>query len=265
MGAGLDAGYWETRLQQSWGLHGVGHVNYGRHYNWWLYKIRRHVFNREMEPLGCHWSQCSILDVGSGTGFWIERWKALGVRSIMGSDITQVAVDRLRHKHPDLQFARIDISDSLDAHNLARTFDVISAFDVLFHITNDSQFRDSITNISRLLAPGGYFIFSDNFLHRHAIRSEHQVSRTLNEISNVLSGAGLTAIRRVPMFVLMNTPVDSRSELPALLWRLMMLPVKKFPALGQLYGVALFPLEIALTWLIKEGPSTEMMICKRSG
>jgi len=26
-------GYWEERLKQNWGLHGVGHVGYGKHYN----------------------------------------------------------------------------------------------------------------------------------------------------------------------------------------------------------------------------------------
>jgi len=262
-GEGADAGYWETRLQQNWGLHGVGHLSYGMHYNRWLYKVRRHIFNREMKRLHCKWMGCDILDVGSGTGFWIDIWKALGVRSITGSDVTQVAVDRLRQMHPSSQFARLDISDSLEKQNFDGTFDVISAFDVLFHITSNTRFADSIANISRLLVPGGYFIFSDNFLHRPEVRSDHQVSRTLPEICGVLSGAGFRIVRRAPMFILMNTPVDSSSPWVVRFWRLMMLPVRMIRPLGFLYGAVLYPIELCLTRLVQESPTTELMICQK--
>ena len=66
------------------------------------------------------------------------------------------------------------------------------------------------------------------------------------------------------MFVLMNTPVDTRSNWPSLLWRLLMSPVRAFNVLGFLYGVILFPLEILLTRVSKESPSTEMMICQKA-
>jgi SAM-dependent methyltransferase len=261
---GGGEGYWEARLKRNWGLHGVGHIGYGRQYNRWLYRVRRRVFTREVGRLSCVWAQWDILDVGSGTGFWIDTWKALGVRSVTGSDVTQVAVDRLRQMYPDLRFARLDISGSLESQNFAGTFNAVSAFDVLFHITSDVGFVNSIANIYKLLMPGGYFIFSDNFLHRPEIRSDHQVSRSLEEVCEVLSGTGFRIVRRVPMFVLMNTPVDSSSLWAVRFWRLAMLPVRLFRSLGSLYGAALYPLELCLTRLVRESPTTEMMICQKA-
>jgi SAM-dependent methyltransferase len=259
---GFDAGYWEQRLQQNWGLHGVGHISYGVPYNQWLYKIRRCVFNREVQKLHVDWKQFDILDVGSGTGFWIDAWKALQVHSVTGSDLTQVAVDRLQSAHPGCHFTKLDISEPLEMCHLT-TYNVVSAFDVLFHITDDERFGRAIHNIAQLLAPSGFFIFSDNFIHGSNIRAEHQVSRSLTEISHVVTDAGFQIIRRVPMFILMNAPVDaSSSSLPAL-WRLMMLPVRAIPALGFFYGAALYPAERCLTRVLSESPTTEMMICQK--
>ena len=44
--------YWEKRLQNNWGLRGVGYVSYGRYYNQWLYKVRKRVFNYYIKELG---------------------------------------------------------------------------------------------------------------------------------------------------------------------------------------------------------------------
>ena len=43
-----------------------------------MYKIRRQVVIREVRSLGVDCSHASILDVGSGTGFYLEIWKELG-------------------------------------------------------------------------------------------------------------------------------------------------------------------------------------------
>ena len=42
------------------------------------------------------------LDVGSGTGFYVQAWRDLGAGSVTGCDLTQAAVDRLRSARDDL-------------------------------------------------------------------------------------------------------------------------------------------------------------------
>lgn len=256
--------YWEKRLLDKWGLDGVGHVSYGRPFNEWTYRIRKKVFLRQVRALPLDFQQVNVLDIGSGTGFWLQVWRSLGVRALTGLDLTEVAVRRLGDKYPDVRVIQQDISDPEALLDKIGQFDVISAIDVLYHITSDRDYCQAISNIAALLKPSGYFIFSENLVHCKAPQEQHFVSRTLDDVTQVLSLQGLRIQRRVPVFVCMNAPVDTSSIVPRFLWRVAMAPVQFVPALGHLYGAALFPLELALTGLLTEGPSTELVICQKA-
>ena len=67
--------YWETRLRKYFDLQGVGYLRLGNSFNNWAYKVRRHVFIRRMNTTGINFSKVDVLDVGSGTGFYIDRLK----------------------------------------------------------------------------------------------------------------------------------------------------------------------------------------------
>jgi hypothetical protein len=78
-----------------------------------------------------------------------------------------------------------------------------------------------------------------------------------------LAEAGLEIVSRAPMFVLMNYPVDSSSRLLHSLWNRRARLVEKSEAAGWLFGAALYPFELAALRLLKEGPSVEIMICRK--
>jgi SAM-dependent methyltransferase len=255
--------YWEKRLSEKWGLHGVGHISYGKPYNEWLYRVRRRVFLRQVGKLPLNLQNVSVLDVGSGTGFWLKMWKSVGVRNVVGSDLTAVAVKNLQKEYPETEIRELDITDPKSIQGLEGRFDLVSAFDVLFHITEDVRFKTAIANVASLLRPGGFFLFSDCLMHRRRRSAVHEVDRTLGDYTFELSANGLEARARVPVFVLMNTPIDTRGETPERLWRVLMGPVRLFHPLGYLYGALLYPFELALTTLLPGGPTTEMMICRR--
>jgi hypothetical protein len=65
--------YWETRLAQIDGLQSVGYASLGTNYTEWLYKIRRNILLREVCSLQVHWTEANVLDVGSGTGFFMSN------------------------------------------------------------------------------------------------------------------------------------------------------------------------------------------------
>src|SRR2546425_7670378 len=154
----------------------------------------------------------AVLDVGCGTGFYIDQWKHLGVRTIAGIDLTDVAVQRLRRRFPNEQFYQLDIADDLAIRGMSQ-YDAVSAFDVLFHITDDGRFQKAIDNIHAMLRPGGLFLFSDNFIHIQTARTAHHVSRPLWAIQRVLHKSGFQVLKRVPMFVSMNYPADTKSSI----------------------------------------------------
>jgi SAM-dependent methyltransferase len=258
-----DRSYWEGRLASHWGLQGVGYLGYGVRYNNWLYAVRREILRRHLLGLSIELSRANVLDIGSGTGFWLEQWKGLGVRSLQGSDIAAVAVERLKQKFPEIDIEQIDIAQTPEGSNWNGKFDVVSAFDVLFHITEDNRFNRAIENISTLLKRGGYFFFSDNFVHGTARRTDHQVSRSLNDIEAVVRRNGLRVVRRAPMFVLMNAPIDSSLRWLMPVWRAFLAPVHFVPFLGSVYGAVLYPVELTLTRLMSESPTTEIMICQK--
>lgn len=255
--------YWEDRLKEGLDLHRVGYLGLGRYYNDWLYKIRRKVFDLRMKSLGLDFRVLNVLDIGSGTGFYIDRWKELGVETVIGTDITDISVEELKRKYPAGEFYQVDIGGDIEDIG-KRRFDIVSAFDVLFHIIDDERHSNAIDNIHSILNPGGLFVFSDNFLHGEAIRSEYQVSRSLNEIERILNDAGFEIMGRYPMFVLMNYPIDSESRALKKLWQVMTKVVSINEKIGWLAGMMLYPLELICISLMKESPTTEMMICRKS-
>lgn len=183
--------------------------------------MRKRVFLRQMRQLSVQLRDVSVLDVGSGTGFWLNMWKSVGVPKVVGSDLTHFAATNLRKENPGVEILELDIADSDAVGRITERFDLISAFDVLFHITKEANFTRAISNIASLLRPGGYFLFSDNLLHTRARRAVHEVDRTLQDYTRELEAHKLIICSRVPVFVVMNTPVDFPFEFPQLAWRLL--------------------------------------------
>jgi len=256
--------YWENRLTQKWGLHGVGHISYGQPYNEWLYRARKRVFLQQVRQLPVCFPEAKVLDVGSGTGFWLNMWKSVGVRQLTGSDLTQVAVEHLQREQPDVHMLQLDISDGEAVGRITQRFDLISAFDVLFHVVDDRRFRDAIKHMAALLRPGGYFLFTDVLSHAGSYRAQHEVDRTITDYTRELAENGFRTLRRVPVFVLMNAPQDSHFEFPRKVWRLAMAPVHLLPVLGYFYGAILYPVDAVLTRMLREGPATEMVVCQKA-
>lgn len=254
--------YWETRLTQDFSLQGVGRIKWGRHYNNWLYRVRRKVFLNLMRSCQIDFTKANILDIGSGTGFYIDRWKELGTKKIAGADLTAVAVTQLRHKYPQDTFYQVDISDDLGELR-DQQFDVISCYDVMFHIVDDQGYQKALENVYSLLKPGGVFVFSDLFLHQETKRYQHVVHRSLDQVEQILRQVGFQIVKRQPMFMLMNEPVDSKNPILKRSWRILEKIIPKSDLIGLVVGGVLYPIELLLVSLLKESPATEIMLCQK--
>jgi SAM-dependent methyltransferase len=251
--------YWSDRLGREFSLEGVGYLGLGESYNRWMYAVRRRVFRDVVK--GRVDSSASVLDVGSGTGFYVELWRELGVRQVTGSDLTAISIEQLGERFPDSRFSALDLSKPLTGE--AGPFDAISAMDVLFHIVDDDGYTQAIENLAAMLAPGGILVFTENLLHGRTERGRHQTSRSLEVVSSLLTEAGLEVELRRPVFVLMNTPVDSDSALLEKSWKAINILVRGHSRRGWAVGAALYPLELALGRLLEDGPSTEIVVCRK--
>jgi SAM-dependent methyltransferase len=228
-----------------------------------MYRVRARVFSRMVTRAVKDVPSSSVLDVGSGSGFYIEQWRRLGATRILGVDLTDAAVSNLRKQFPEIRFMQLDIAGPIEGL-LPDSFDVVSAFDILYHITDDAAYDRALLNISMMLRPGGYFLFSENFLRGATLRTATQVSRSLGQIASSLAASGLEVITRRPMFVLMNFPIDTRSGSLKGIWRIFARIIGSHEFVGFVLGASLWPFEVLLVTLLAEGPSTEIMLCRKS-
>jgi SAM-dependent methyltransferase len=260
---GSSRDYWEQRLGQHPHLAGVGSLACGLPLNRWLYRVRSHRFRAVVRRLGIDAARQRILDVGSGTGFYLEQWKRLGAGAVDGLDFATTAVSELRAAHPESRIYRCDLGDRESALP-SDAYDVVSAFDVLFHIVDDGRYATALHHLARVLRPGGLLLYSDNFVHRpRPPAGSYHFSRTLETIGRELDRAGFDLLWRVPMFVLLNAPDDTSSRALHGWWRLVSAATRRHEALGLLIGAAAFPLELVLTGMLRESPSTEIAACRK--
>ena len=255
--------YWDERLRKHWGPHGVGSLAYGRQYNRWLYRVRRHAFLDVRRSLDKDPRKARVLDVGCGTGFYLDLWREQGVAQLSGLDFSASTIERLRPEYPHVELHQADIGDSVPPA-ASGSFDIVGAFDVLFHIVDDTRYENALRNIHAMLDRDGLFLYSDNFIRSEPRRHlDYWKSRTLREIEAALERAGFRILERKPVFVLMGSPVDSDSRLHRLLWDSTMKVVQRSEAVGFALGAGLFPWELLLRKILPEGPSTEVAVCRK--
>jgi SAM-dependent methyltransferase len=111
--------------------------------------IRRHVMAVAQAPL-------QVLDIGMGTGRFLEKLKAFSNGSIrpFGLDLSEKMIDVARLRLPDL-IAAVDDAVNLEAHFQPEVFDLVSTH----FITGFIPLSILAPLIRRRLAEGGYWSF----------------------------------------------------------------------------------------------------------
>lgn len=255
--------YWQTRLSKKKGLEGVGYAKLGKYFNHWAYKIRKNVFLNLLKKHAIVPINKKILDIGSGTGFYIDIWEKLSASDVTGLDIAKVSVENLKNIFPDKKFYVIDIGDeNYNTQNVLEKYDVISCMDVLFHIVDDARFENAVKHISAHLNSGGYFIYSDNFLKK-TLRGKDQVCRSKEILYKLFEQNNLEIIERKPFMWLTNSPADSKNPLLKTYWFLLEQTVSRLHLLGGLVGILLYPIELLFVRILSESPSTEIVLMKK--
>jgi SAM-dependent methyltransferase len=255
--------YWQERLSADYSLGSVGWITLGEPFNKWSYAVRGRVFTRAARDAVLAPENASVLDVGSGTGFYLDLWQRLGAGRITGSDLTPVAVERLARRYPTATIQKLDIGDR-DLPLSPGTFDAISIMDVLYHVVDDERYVQALSNLALLLKPDGILLLTENLVSRQT-RAVHQVIRSREWIISALGEAGLVVVHEQPAFFLMNTPVNSDSRLLHKWWDLVARLVGRRQAIGWTMGAALFPIELGLTRLAagRRSPSSTLLVCRR--
>jgi len=262
--------YWSKHLEENFSLSGVGFTQCGKGYNIWKYRMRRKVLERVISKYRIDVPNVKILDIGCGSGFYVDIWQREGMKSLVGIDITAISARELSAKYPNFDFYEADITSPALINTFPsnqRKFDIITAFDVLFHIVDDNKFEQAIKNVSMLCSEDALIFMTDIFLHKRPYVIFHQKSRLLKDYVQVLSKNGIRIINRIPVHYLLNAPLDISNELlQKILLRLWWgSVVRMVERKTHLLEPCFFGADLALTRLFRESPSTEMIICRPVG
>jgi SAM-dependent methyltransferase len=156
-------------------LHTIGHISEPEarfHYNAVENSIIRAVLRRDPVPTGpmLHaWRlaqqrrQLRLLDIGSGTGHWIDFFReTFFVSEVVAVEFARDMAGWLRQKY-DGQPVTIVEADIAEPHDFGGAFDWISAIGVMFHIVDDTRWRAAVRNLADLLKPGGLLFVGGEF------------------------------------------------------------------------------------------------------
>ena len=104
------------------------------------------------------------MDIGSGSGHWIDFYKSLGSFRTIGIDVSLSSFNYLKDKYsnqPDISILHGKAFDLLSQFD--GSFSVVNAIGVMFHIVSDSELIDTINKIASVLKRDGLFIVSGQF------------------------------------------------------------------------------------------------------
>jgi predicted TPR repeat methyltransferase len=90
--------YWETRLSQDFSLGASGHIGFSRYYNRFMYKLKVRVLEKAVARHNIEIKGSSVIDIGSGTGYFVGQYIKKQAREVTGIDIAEVSVSLLKKK-----------------------------------------------------------------------------------------------------------------------------------------------------------------------
>lgn len=192
--------YWEQRLQSRANLQGTGHRAFSEQYNQILYHAQVECLDGLLHEAGIAVGGCSVLDIGSGVGFFVRHFLSRGARHVIGSDLTFSSTQHLQATFSELDVLQCDVS----APNLPLrpTFDIVNCVSVLYHILDDARFTQALTNLCQWVSPGGALIVSDTF--RAAPTARHARFRSLATYETILARNQMHIVACVPVYFLLN-------------------------------------------------------------
>ena len=206
--------FWERRLAHQFDLRGTGETGLSLEYNQACYQLRREVLAGALNDVGFDPRGKRVLDVGCGTGFFTAYYLQRGAH-VTGIDIAPISIETLAARHPEARFILADAAE----RPVEGRYDLVNAFDVLYHIVDDARWEAAVNHLAAAVEPGGLFLASDTFSTLDDL-AEHNRMRPLARYRTLLNAAGLQLAGLHPTHLLLNRDLGSLrflNRVPALL------------------------------------------------
>jgi 2-polyprenyl-3-methyl-5-hydroxy-6-metoxy-1,4-benzoquinol methylase len=158
-GAVFDpAAYWAKRhIEHAGTLAAVGHRCLSEEQNAAQYALKRDRIIQALDRFVPEPSGCTLLDAGCGTGVLCGAFASRGY-CVTGVDFCASAIRDARERVPQATFLAAPLADL----RLHRTFDAVAAVDVLMHVTDDNEWRQTVATLAAHLGTQSVLIILDS-------------------------------------------------------------------------------------------------------
>jgi ubiquinone/menaquinone biosynthesis C-methylase UbiE len=141
-----------------------------------------------------------ILDCGCGKGQYVNFLYENGFKNLSGIDISDTAIDKIKKQYNSSNFIEGNIC-KLDKYYSNNSFDVVVCFDVLYHLTNDQDFIQTLNNICNISTK--YIILHGLFPKKlPMISCVHVKARPDKEYQDILIKNNFKEILSVPTHII---------------------------------------------------------------
>ena len=257
----------------------VGHPDMGREFNLRAYRLRLQALIRALRSAKCY-PPTSVFEAAFGVGFYLRFWQGLDSKRVFGIDLSASASEHARRSFPEFDLRAgdiVELNQCSDWPALTSSFEVVTAIDVLYHITDAQAALQAVENLAQLVAPNGIFLLTDKFPNTSEPfqESPQVVRRPVSWYTGLLKGRGLVIEQTIPVFWCMDPPLFYKSAvLPAaaayMLWGFMRAGIKPWPRnsrlqnfLGSWLGRLGYLLDSAVVPRLTTTPNLTMAIYRR--
>ena len=165
--------------------------------HYWWHQSRYAAISEALDRHGGLEPHARIADIGCGTGGFLRFLRRRGSFVLRGFDSSQFALEALREA--GLDGSSLDLERPF--HLEGGPFDLISALDIMEHVTHEVPFLESVRESLRpqgrivLTVPGHMFLFSDwDRQLQHHRRYGHKA------LANALERCGFDVVERTHIF-----------------------------------------------------------------
>jgi SAM-dependent methyltransferase len=198
--------FWRDRLGGDVDLNSVGHRSLGTAYNAHIYQRRQEVLTDTLQELSIQPGVSRVLEAGCGSGYWVDFWHRRGVAQLVGLDLSEQRIRDLSRRFPSYDFITADLTAS-ESPLPDERFDIITAFDVFYHIVDDQKLERALNHLASLLsADGTLWVFDQLLSHDYALQP-HVKFRARSRFTAMLQAADLRISAERPLFGLLAPPV----------------------------------------------------------
>jgi len=235
--------YWGGLLARD-DLSRTGHAELPVAFNVWLYRNGARNLGRFLAAHGVAVPP-RVFDAGVGTGFWADYWRQRGAAVVDGCDLVPVAVARVSARFPN---GRFHVSDLTHGPPTTERYPLVSAMNVLLHITADVDFTRALETLATMVEPGGHLLLAEPAVRDSSRATPYRpdVHARVRSLS-AYDPPGMRLIAVGPTAVLGADPIEG-SAVWRRTWNLLRTAARRGSIAGELAGRLPYLLDPLLIW-----------------